>query len=381
MDEVLAPFEAELVEQEREHLEMVVLFVADDVNHLVDGIVGKAHLGGADVLGHVDRCAVAAQEQLVVEAVGGEVGPYRAVFLAVHDAFFKAFKHLFLAFEIGLRFVVDFVEVDAHAAVCLAETGVYPRVHGFPQGAHVLVAGFPAAQHVACLGHEGRGGFGLFLGHALFHERDELGAVVLVKGDVVVADEVVALDAGALGSGALAPFLPCEHGFADVYAAVVDDVCLHHAVAAGLENLGEGIAQQVVAHVAQVEGFVGVGRRVFDHHQGRLVGGLFQSVGGVGGDALQHAVPVAGLDHDVQEAFHHIEALYGGLVGHEPFADFLTDGLGGLAGGFHPREHHHGEVALKLLAGGLGYNRFGSGVSSVKLFDGAAYGARYDAIY
>ena len=70
VDEVFAPFESETVEQERQNLEVIVLFVADDVDHLVDGVVLIAQLGGADILGHVDRGAVGAEQQLVVETFG-----------------------------------------------------------------------------------------------------------------------------------------------------------------------------------------------------------------------------------------------------------------------------------------------------------------------
>ncbi len=62
MNKVLAPFESEAVEKDREHLEMVVLFVAHDVYHLVDREVLETQFGCSDVLCHVDRCAVAAQE-------------------------------------------------------------------------------------------------------------------------------------------------------------------------------------------------------------------------------------------------------------------------------------------------------------------------------
>ena len=105
---------------------MVVLLVADHVDHLVDRIVLIAQLGGAYILRHVDRSTVGTQQQLVVEAVGSEVGPYRAVILAVHDAFFEPLKHLFLTFEVGLALVVYLVEIDSHTLVCLVETGIYP---------------------------------------------------------------------------------------------------------------------------------------------------------------------------------------------------------------------------------------------------------------
>ncbi len=80
----------------------------------------------------------------------------------------------------------------------------------------------------------------------------DLGFVVLVEVDIAVADKVVALDACRPGGLAVVPFLPSEHRFADVYAAVVDDVGLDDAVAAGFEYLREAVAEEYVAQMAEV---------------------------------------------------------------------------------------------------------------------------------
>ena len=77
------------------------MFVANDVDHLVDGVVFISKFCGSYVLGHVDAGAVAAQEQFLVEAFGAEVGPYRAVGAAVEYAFVEPFHHFLLAFEVG----------------------------------------------------------------------------------------------------------------------------------------------------------------------------------------------------------------------------------------------------------------------------------------
>ena len=76
MDEVFAPLESEFVEENGEDLEVVVLLIAHNVYHLVDGVVAEAELGCADVLCHVDRCAIAAQEEFFVESLSVEVGPH-----------------------------------------------------------------------------------------------------------------------------------------------------------------------------------------------------------------------------------------------------------------------------------------------------------------
>ena len=132
MHQFLAPLESEAVEQDAEHLEVIVLLVAHHVDHLVDGIVFVAHLGGADVLCHIDGGAVAAEQQLLVEAFVGEVGPYGVVVVALEESFLESFLHLCLTFQVGLRLIVNLVEAYAQGLVGLVETGIHPRVHLFP---------------------------------------------------------------------------------------------------------------------------------------------------------------------------------------------------------------------------------------------------------
>ncbi len=317
----------------------------------------------------------------MVEAVGGEVGPDRAVFLAVHHALFEAFEHLFLAFEIGLAFVVDFVEVNAHAFVGFVEAGIDPFVHAGPEGADFRVVVFPLHEHGAGFGHQGRCFFGFLVGHSLLFQGLELFLVVLVEKHVEVADKVVALLAGGFGGYAFAPFLPGEHRFADVDAAVVDNVGLDHAVAACGDDARQRVAEQDIAEVAQVEGLVGVGRRVFDHYQRSVGCGRGQSVVGRLGYVAQHCVPVGRLDDYVQEAFDNVETVDGRFVVDQPVAYFRADLLGRLAGGLDPGKSHYGQVALKLLAGGLRHDGVGGRVDAVEFFDGTAHGLGDNLVY
>ena len=211
MNKVLAPFEAQLVEQERKHLEVVVLFVAHHIYHLVDRIVLIAEFCRTDVLSHINGSTVATQQELVVKTVSRKVGPYGIVFLAVHDALFKAFKHFFLAFKISFAFVINLVEINAHALVGFVETCINPFVHHAPQRTHFLVAGFPAAEHGTCFLHQRRSCFSLFLRHALSLEFFDFSFIVLVECHIEITDKVVTLLSGCFRSNAVTPFLPCKH--------------------------------------------------------------------------------------------------------------------------------------------------------------------------
>ena len=95
---------------------MVVLFVAYDVNHLVDGVVLKAEFGRTDVLRHVNAGAVGAQQEFFVKAFVGQVCPDGAVVPTVEDAFLQSLEYFFLAFEVGVAFVIYLVEVSSKPA-------------------------------------------------------------------------------------------------------------------------------------------------------------------------------------------------------------------------------------------------------------------------
>ena len=192
MHQIFSPLESQLVEQDRKHLEVVVLFVAYHVYHLVYRIIGKALFGSTDVLGHVNRGTIGTEQQFLVKSFGGKVCPYRTVFLAVEDTFFQTFQHFLFPFQIGVRFVINLVEAYSHHLVGLIESGIYPVVHLLPKGTHFGVACFPFAEHFTGFLHQRRLGFGFFLAHSLFHQFGYFGFVVLVEGYVVIAYQVVA---------------------------------------------------------------------------------------------------------------------------------------------------------------------------------------------
>ena len=58
MYQTLTPFETQSVEQDRKHLEMVILLIANHINHLIDRIIGKTLLCSTDILRHVDRSTI-----------------------------------------------------------------------------------------------------------------------------------------------------------------------------------------------------------------------------------------------------------------------------------------------------------------------------------
>ena len=239
VDDFVAPGIAEFFQHPFQHVEMVVLFVAHHVNQPVGLPFLVAQSSRAQVLRHIDRSAVFAQQQFLVQALVAQVGPHRAVFLADEHAVGQAFLHNSLARQIGLRFVIGLVEVDAQAVVSLLETLVNPAVHHVPKVERLLVTGFPQPQHFPRLQHQRRLVFGFVL-LDFFSLHDGLGLFgqFLAEHDVVFAHEVVALHAGGGRRFAARKQFPREHGFADMDAAVVDQIDFLDVFAGTFQDFG-----------------------------------------------------------------------------------------------------------------------------------------------
>ncbi len=331
---LVCPAESQFGEDQLENLEVVVLFVAYDVDVGVEFVFRETAFCGAQVLGHVNGRAVGAQQELAVEPVGGEVAPYAAVGILDEDTHVQAFLHQFLAEQIGVVFVIRAVEGDAERLVGLVETFEYPAVHLLPELAYVRVAFFPLYQHLVYVVYD--------LGVLLFH---------FSIGHVAVAYEMVALDAGTLGRGSVEEFLPGIHRFADMHAAVVYEGGFDDLVAGRLEKVGYAGTQEVVADMAQVEGLVGVGRREFHHDATARRRELSEALVGV--DFLQGLAPIDVAEAYVEKALDRIESADLGAVGGKPSA-YGPGGCGrSLMRNLQQRKNDQGIVSLEVFAGYL----------------------------
>ena len=364
---------------------MVVLLVAHHVYHLVNGVVLEAHLGRADVLGHVDAGAVRAQQQLLVKPFGGQIRPHAVVGMAFEETFLQPLLHLGLAFEVGVRLIIDLVEAHSESLIGLVKAGIHPLVHALPKVSHLRVALFPLHEHLVSFLNQRcvvlgqllrflvRHAFGLILGLQFLH----LLAVVLVKGHVVIANEVVSLLSAALRGLAVAPLEPCEHRLADVYATVVHYIGLDYAVAVGLHNLRKRPSEQVVAHVSEMQGLVCVGRRVLYHHQRRRFGGLLLAKLGVRVDVCEQRSPRFLRYNEVEEALNHVERVHSLAVCHEVVAYLLCSVLGLLPRNLQEREHYECEIALKLALCLLQLHRLFRHILTVQSLHSRQYGFCY----
>ena len=250
---------------------MVVLLVADYIDVFVEIPLAMTHCSRAKVLRHIDRGAIGTEKDFFVEAVGGEVDVGCAGFVLLTDALFKSVNHILLAFEVGLRFVINLVESDAHQFVRNIKTVVNPRVHRLPERNRIGVALFPFLEHLVGFDDGRCFLLGVVLGHTLSHKFLDFSLVVLVELYIIIANQMVALDAGGFGSFAVSPFFPGEHRLADVYATVVDEVYLDDVVAASLQYARDRIAKEIVPQMSKVQRLVGIWRRKFEDDFFRFV--------------------------------------------------------------------------------------------------------------
>ena len=237
--EFLAPLESQTIEQDREHLEVIVLLVAHHIDHLIDGEILETHLSRSDVLSHINASSIATKQEFLVQTLVGEVGPYGVVLMALEETFGESFLYLGLTFQIGLALIVDLIERYTHLLIGLVKTCIYPVVHLLPKGAHFRVVLLPFHQHLVGFLDEWSLLFGLLLIHALGHQFLDFIAIMLVEGHVIVANQVITLLARALRRLAIAPLQPGQHRLADVDTTIVHDIGLHHLVAISLHNLSQ----------------------------------------------------------------------------------------------------------------------------------------------
>ena len=359
----IRPVEAEFAKNELEHLEVVVLFVADHVDNLIEVVFVVALFGRAQILCHIDRGAVAAQQQLLIEAVGRQVAPDGAVGAPIEHTFRQTFIHERLAVLVGLGFVVDAIERDAEPAVGLVEAGINPAVHLLPERPHFWVALFPLDQHGLRLLKDRRILLRFFLRHAARHQFRHLSLEQVVELHIVVPHQVVAFLTGGLRRLAVSAAQPGQHRLADVDAAVVDQIHFQHLVSASSQQLADRPAQQVVSDVAQVKRLVGI-RAGKLHHHGSAGSRQLPEIG-LRGDFRQVGSPIRTGKLDVEEPFDHAETSHLRFILLQPGSNLVRRGLGGLSARPKQRENYEGNITLEFFAGGLHLDQTGRGFNAI----------------
>ena len=250
MYQTLTPFETKFIEQDRKHLEVIVLFVTYYINHLINRVIGKTKFSRTDILSHVDRSTVTTEKELMIQSFGSQVGPYGTVFFLVEETFFQTFHYLFFSFEVSIGFIIDLVKANPHLLVGFVESCIYPVVHHFPQSAYFRITGFPLHQHFAGFLHQWRFSFSLcfrFIAtHSLrckfSHQLLYFRFIMLIERYIIITYQVVTLLTRSFRSFTVSVFLPCQHGLTDVDTTVVYNICFDYLIAVCRYNVSQCVA-------------------------------------------------------------------------------------------------------------------------------------------
>ena len=207
--------------------------------------------------------------------------------------------------------------------------------------------------------------------HQHFVDIVEHGGILLLHLGVLhiaVAYKMVALLAGRFGSGAVEALLPCIHALADMYSAVVDEGRLYHLVAGGLEDLGNRCSEEVVPHMAEVEGLVGIGRGELDHDG--LACRRQRPEFRIRCNALERLEPVLSAKADIEETLHHIVRRNLRAICLEVLSDCHAGCFGCLMRSLKQGEHHQGVIPFEVLARRSNLERFSREIRSVQSLHG-----------
>ncbi len=162
-----------------------------------------------------------------------------------------------------------------------------------------------------------------------------------------------------------------------MYASVVDQIDLYDVMAVGLQYARNGVSQQVVAYMAQMQGLVGIGRRIFDHYRAACRRSLTEALRR--DDAVETLRPERGSERQIQKALDDVVCSDLGIVGHHLLAYLSSRSLGRLAADAQKRKDDQRIVALELLAGLL-YLQLYVLTSAVQLLDGTRHGTRDETL-
>ena len=249
MYKAFTPFKTEFIQQNRKYLEVIILFVTNDINHFINRIISETKFGRANILRHINRGSIATKKQLMIQPLGSQVNPDRAVFFFEEKAFFQSLHYFLFSFKISIGFIIYLIEADPHLPVSLIKSGIHPVVHHLPQGTYFRITGFPFHQHFAGFLHQRRSSFRFLFRHAFFHQFGKFRFIMLVERHIVVAYQMITFLAGAFRSFAVSVFLPCQHGFADMDTTVVYYIRLYYSVSVCSHNVSQRISQKIVAHM------------------------------------------------------------------------------------------------------------------------------------
>src|SRR6056297_591523 len=143
----------------KEDLKVVLLFRCYHVYQFFKGPVLMTGDSRPDILGEVEGCAVASQEDLLVQVYLRKIHPNRTILFFVKTTAFQALEHLFPSATVGFTLIVKLVKTDACVLVGRINSIDGPSIHPKPELGYLGNTLFPILKHPA---HLRIGGFIFF---------------------------------------------------------------------------------------------------------------------------------------------------------------------------------------------------------------------------
>ena len=193
MKNIIRSRQVQFLADQLQHFHVIVLFIADHINALVNFILVIFLLVQADILRDVHRCAISALHDLFIQSVGSKVDPNTAIFFLIKNSFIQSLFYNILTQQISIAFVIHDIKITADPFVSNVKSCIHPGIHCRPKLHHIRLSGFPVLQHLLRGLHDRRFFFSKFFWHAGGHQFFHLLFIFVVELHIILSHKMIAL--------------------------------------------------------------------------------------------------------------------------------------------------------------------------------------------
>ena len=126
---------------------MIILFISNSVNQLLDIILFETFHSSSQILSHINRSSIRTQQQFLVKTFVGQIAPDRTVVFFVKNPVFQTFLNQIFPKNISIALVLNLVKINTQSGVSLIKSSINPFVHHFPKLANFRVVLLPFQKH------------------------------------------------------------------------------------------------------------------------------------------------------------------------------------------------------------------------------------------
>src|SRR4249919_1630918 len=107
---------------------MIILLIAYHINTLVAMKLFLLLLCEAYILGYVDSGTISSLHYFFIKSFCSKIYPYTAVFFLEKYFLFQAIINKLFAEQVGIAFIINFIEIAANPFVGFIKTFIYPAI-------------------------------------------------------------------------------------------------------------------------------------------------------------------------------------------------------------------------------------------------------------